>query len=194
MPKQKITREMIVDTAFELARREGMESVQVKAIAEALHCSVQPIYSYCQNVEGLRQAVMDRADAFLRERIAGQIDPRDPFKSTGMAYLRAAQQEPKLYALFLLRRRQAVDSLDALIQTQTAPGMAQVIARQLDISLEQARALHLHMLIYTVGMGAILATTGVPAEEAMRQLETAYDAFFESKFTSIQSQKEEKNE
>lgn len=186
MPKQRITRDMIVDAAFELARREGMESVQVKAIAERLHCSVQPIYSYCENMEGLRQAVMDRADAFLRERIAGQIAPEDPFRSTGMAYLRAAQEEPKLYELFLLRRREAVDSLDTLYRTQTAPGMAQAIAQKLAISLEQAKTLHLNMLIYTVGMGAILATTSVPAEEAMRQLEQAYDAFFVSK-------REEKN-
>lgn len=177
MPKQRITREMIVEAAFDLARREGIARVQVKEIAGLLHCSVQPIYSYCESAEGLREAVMDRADAFLRERIAGQIDPKDPFRSTGMAYLRTAQEEPRLYELFLLRRRKEVDSLDALYRTQAAPGMAQAIAEGLRMPLEQARALHLHMMIYTVGMGAILATTNVPAQEAMRQLDRAYDAF-----------------
>ena len=43
MPKQRITREMVVDAAFEIARSEGMEQVMVKTIAEKLHCSVQPI-------------------------------------------------------------------------------------------------------------------------------------------------------
>ena len=54
MPKQRITKEMVVDTAFELARREGVEKVTVKALAESLGCSVQPIYSYCQSMDGLR--------------------------------------------------------------------------------------------------------------------------------------------
>lgn len=181
MPKQRITREMIVDAAFELARQEGIASVQVKEIAGRLHCSVQPIYSYCESAEGLREAVMDRADAFLRERIAAQIDPQDPFRSTGMAYLRAAQEEPRLYELFLLRRRENVCSLEALYRTQAEPDMARAIAQKLNLLLERARALHLNMMVYTIGMGAILATTNVPAAEAMAQLERAYDAFFASK-------------
>ena len=45
MPKQRITREMVVNAAFELARTEGMEHVLVKTIAERLGWSVQPIYS-----------------------------------------------------------------------------------------------------------------------------------------------------
>mgnify|MGYP000122732709 FL=1 len=47
MPKQKITREMVIEAAFDIARREGMEKVIVKNIADKLGCSVQPIYSYC---------------------------------------------------------------------------------------------------------------------------------------------------
>ena len=33
MPKQRITKEMVVDAAFELARSGGMEQVMVKTIA-----------------------------------------------------------------------------------------------------------------------------------------------------------------
>ena len=56
MPKQRITKEMVVNAAFELARAGGMEQVLVKTIAERLGCSVQPIYSYCNNMEELRRA------------------------------------------------------------------------------------------------------------------------------------------
>ena len=49
MPKQRITKEMVVEAAFEIARKEGAEKVIVKNIAERLGCSVQPIYSYCSN-------------------------------------------------------------------------------------------------------------------------------------------------
>ena len=45
MPKQRITKEMVVDAAFEIARNDGMEQVMVKNIAEKIGCSVQPIYS-----------------------------------------------------------------------------------------------------------------------------------------------------
>ena len=42
---QRITREMVVEAAFRLARERGMEGVLVKELARELHCSVQPIYT-----------------------------------------------------------------------------------------------------------------------------------------------------
>ena len=62
MPKQRITKEMVVSAAFEIARSGGMEQVLVKNIADRLGCSVQPIYSYCRNMEGLRQDVEAKVD------------------------------------------------------------------------------------------------------------------------------------
>ena len=40
MPKQKITKEMVVDTAFDIARKDGMDRVLIKKIAGKLGCSV----------------------------------------------------------------------------------------------------------------------------------------------------------
>lgn len=36
MPKQRITKEMVVNAAFEIARNDGMEQVMVKTIAEKM--------------------------------------------------------------------------------------------------------------------------------------------------------------
>ena len=41
MPKQRITKEMIVDAAFAIARSDGMERVMVQTIANRIGCSVQ---------------------------------------------------------------------------------------------------------------------------------------------------------
>ena len=65
MPKQKITKEMVVDTAFDIARKDGMDRVLIKKIAGKLGCSVQPIYSYCQNIESLKAEVEARAMQFV---------------------------------------------------------------------------------------------------------------------------------
>lgn len=40
MPTQRITKEMVVAAAFEIARTSGMEQVMVKNIADRLDCSV----------------------------------------------------------------------------------------------------------------------------------------------------------
>ena len=87
MPKQRITKEMVVEAAFEIAREQGMEQVVVKSIAARLNCSVQPIYSYCKNMDGLKQDVAARTEDFIREFIAVRTDRKDLFRSIGRAHL-----------------------------------------------------------------------------------------------------------
>lgn len=179
MPKQRITKEMVVDAAFEIARNGGMEQVMVKNIAGKIGCSVQPIYSYCKNMEGLRRDVAKRTRCFIKEYIEAHIDPSDLFRSTGRAYIRLAEEEPKLFQIFVLGQRENIASLDDLYRAESDPQIAEAIAGQLGIEADQARRLHMNMLVYTIGIGTILAVTtpGIPSDEIWKQQETAYEAF-----------------
>lgn len=179
MPKQRITKEMVVDAAFEIARSNGMEQVLVKNIADRMGCSVQPIYSYCKNMEGLRQDVINQVSCFIQEYIAARIDQQDLFRSTGNAYIQLAKEEPNLFKIFILRQRNGISSLDELYQSEAGSQVADFIAGQLQIGVPQARQLHLHMLIYTIGLGTIFSVTtpGILTDEILTQQETAYEAF-----------------
>lgn len=179
MPKQRITKEMIVDAAFELAKTEGMEQVLVKNIAKKLGCSVQPIYSYCENMDGLRQEVVKRVRDFVQTYAAAHIQKDDLFRSTGQAYIRLAKEEPHIFKIFILHKREGISSLDDLYRSETDPHVAEFIARSLQIDIEQARLLHLNMLIYTIGIGTIFASTTprISADEIFARQESAYDAF-----------------
>lgn len=80
MPKQRITKDMVVEAAFKIARQSGIEKVLVKSIADELGCSVQPIYSYCRNMDGLREEVSNKARSFIGEYVALRIDKSDLFR------------------------------------------------------------------------------------------------------------------
>lgn len=179
MPKQKITKEMVVTAAFELARTQGINEVMVKNIAEKLGCSVQPIYSYCQNMESLRHDVIKQAKCFIQDYVAAHIDKNNLFQSTGQAYVQIAKEEPNIFKMFILHNREGISSLEDLYQAETDPQMAKVIANELNISISQAKMLHLNMLIYTIGIGTIFSVTtpGISAEEIFTQQEIAYQAF-----------------
>lgn len=179
MPKQRITKEMVVSAAFEIARNDGMEQVMVKNIADRIGCSVQPIYSYCKNMEGLRQDVIMKVESFIGEYVTMNIDKDDIFGSTGKAYIQLAKEEPHLYKIFILHKRSGIASLEDLYQSETNPHIAGVIAEKLNISMEQAKELHLHMLIYTIGIGTIFSVTtpGISVDEIYEQQEMAYKAF-----------------
>jgi len=181
MPKQKITKEMVVEAAFLLAREGGLDRITVRDIAEKLNCSVQPIYSYCKNMEGLRRNVMRRSGRFVKEYISAHLDKNDFFRSTGYAYIKLAVEEPNIFNMFVMNVRTEINSLDQLYESETDPRIAEFIADNLQISITKARILHLNMLVYTIGLGTILANTvpGIGEEEIKAQLETAYQAFLQ---------------
>lgn len=179
MPKQRITKEMVVNAAFEIARSSGMEQVMVKNIADKIGCSVQPIYSYCKNMDGLRQDVIEQVKCFIQEYMATHIDKNDLFRSSGQSYIQLAKEEPHLFRIFTLHQRKGISSLNDLYQLETNPNTAEFIADKLHISLSKAKQLHLNMLIYTMGISTIFSVTtpGISTDEIYTQQEVAYKAF-----------------
>lgn len=179
MPKQRITKEMVVDAAFRLARSRGMDWITVKAIAKELGCSVQPIYSYCNNMEGLRKDVENCTKHFIREYIASHFDSNDPFRSTGQAYIKLTEEEPNLFKIFILHRREGISSLSDLYHAEAGEQICGFLAEKLKISEAQAKQLHLDMLIYTIGIGTIFSVTtpGISSEEILSCQERVYQIF-----------------
>ena len=179
MPRQKITRDMVLEAAFSIARSWGPEQVLVKHIAAALGCSVQPIYSYCENMDALREDLAGMAGRFLRQYIAHHVDRHDLFRSTGETYLRFAREEPGLFRLYFFRSRPTAASLSDACRQEANPHMLPLLQQSLGLDQEHARQLYQHMIIYTMGLAFILASSGgdIPAEEMSAQLERAYEAF-----------------
>lgn len=193
MPKQKITKEMIVNAAFDLAKNGGMEQVMVKNIANKLNCSVQPVYTYCKNMAGLQHDVIEKTRDFVHKYITCHTNKDNLFQSIGHAYIQLAKEEPYIFKIFILHQRENISSLEDLYQSEADPHMAEYIANKLNISKTQAKQFHLDMLIYTTGLGTIFSVTtpGIPASEIFKQQENAYNAFLKQ----IQNNnKEEKNE
>lgn len=187
MPKQRITKEMIVEAAFDIARANGENSVLVKEIADRLNCSVQPIYSYCSSMDGLKRDLIIRVRQFVQDfvqkyiAVNGDNSNQDFFRMTGYAYVNLAEKEPHIFQMFVLHEREGVDSFESLYQSECHPDLAQNIAEHLNIDISKARMLHRNMMIYNVGIGTILATAvpGISTKEIYEQLDIAYQAFLQ---------------
>lgn len=42
--KKQITKDMILDAALTILKQDGMQAVNIKALAKTLNCSTQPVY------------------------------------------------------------------------------------------------------------------------------------------------------
>ena len=81
-PKAKITREMIVDTAFEIVRKEGADKVTARSISEQLSCSTQPVLYYFSTVEDIKKAF--QSNEFSGVSMLELLETEELFPMLGM--------------------------------------------------------------------------------------------------------------
>ena len=53
--KIKISKDMILDAAFEIVRKDGIEKLSNRELANKLKCSIRPIYYQFENVDEMQQ-------------------------------------------------------------------------------------------------------------------------------------------
>ena len=64
--KAKVTKEMIVDAAFAIAREAGVENINARTVSERLHCSTQPVMYHFATMEELKGPSTQRQTFIIR--------------------------------------------------------------------------------------------------------------------------------
>lgn len=157
-PKNKFTKDEVIQAALVLARTGGMQAVTARALGAALGTSAKPIFGLFAGMEEVHQAILIRADEMYQKMTAGVVasGKYPPYKATGMAYILFAREEPALFKMLFMRDRtdEAIpdgptDEIRPLIQLiQTATGLSQ----------QMAFRLHLETWIYVHGIATMLAS------------------------------------
>ena len=50
-PKAKVTKDMIIDAAFNVVREAGAENINARTVAKKLKCSTQPVMYHFETIE-----------------------------------------------------------------------------------------------------------------------------------------------
>lgn len=159
-PKPKFTKEEIVQAAFDIVSRKGVEALTAKELGNALGSSARPIFTVFNSMREVQEEV--RAAAMRRfEEFTGQRLPDMPlFKQVGMQMILFGAREPKLYQLlFMQENRNAVSFDDVFGELgPTAETCIVSILEEYDLNEDEARLLFENVWIYTFGVGALCAT------------------------------------
>lgn len=95
-PKTKHSLEEIVDAAFSLVRRDGIEKLSARRIAGHLGCSTMPIYSCGRSMAEIKAEVIKRAWRLLA-RFQRKNRSNDPYVDLGIGYVMFAKEETHLF-------------------------------------------------------------------------------------------------
>ncbi|MGN0628174.1 MAG: TetR/AcrR family transcriptional regulator [Oscillospiraceae bacterium] len=156
-PKVKITKENIISTAVEIVRESGAEALNARALAAKLGCSTQPIFSNFSSMEEIRGEVIRSADEIYQSCIRNEVEQGDfpPYKASGMAYIRFAEDEKELFKLLFMRDRTGEETGNGGEAMENAVA---AIMKNTGLDYERAYMFHIEMWVYVHGIATMLAT------------------------------------
>lgn len=126
MPRAQLTsteldsmRERLSSTALDIYRREGLDAVSFRRIAEAAGISHTLPYRYFDNKDALlarlRTDAVHRFEAFVRQREAGHTQPLDRIRAVALAYVDYVRRYPADYLLIFATHQPPPDQFQELL-------------------------------------------------------------------------------
>ena len=100
--KKEIDKQRILDAAYKLAVRGGIESLTARNVAKAVNCSTQPIYLEFENMQDLRNQVLAKISDELKSNTLQQNFTGEPLIDLDLSYLYFAKEHVDLFrAMFV---------------------------------------------------------------------------------------------
>ena len=154
-PKQRITREMILERSYEMFCREEMEVVNARSVAKALNCSTQPIFSYFSGMQDLKTTLEEKAREQFQDALRVDDQTGDPLVSLGCAYTRFAAEQPHLFSHLFLTMQD--DTLDPFAGGERREELIRREEEHVDLTRTQTEKLCAQMSIYIHGLAVMRA-------------------------------------
>ena len=101
--KIKISKDMILDTAFDIVRKDGMEKLSKRELANRLKCSIRPIYYQFENVQQMQKELYAKIEHYFYKFILDNMVEEIPkYKQVGINYIKFAQKEKRLFQILFM--------------------------------------------------------------------------------------------
>ncbi|MGI6348997.1 MAG: TetR/AcrR family transcriptional regulator [Eubacteriaceae bacterium] len=155
-PKTKITKEDILNIAFEIVRQNGIDSLNARNIAKALHCSTQPVFSHYENMSALRAEVYAMASKYHTDYFDRVSPDENIFLNVSVAYVDFALEEPHLFRFLFMSDSFRTGAIDEFMEGDCNKHISQHIPDYIDKSSPAASATFTDMWLYAHGIATML--------------------------------------
>lgn len=168
----RITKEMILNAAFEITRTEGIGKVSNREIAKKMNCSIRPIYYQFKNSEELNKELYNKIDRYFYTFIMqNMVDDIPPYKQIGINYIKFAQEETNFFkVLFMSPARDVPNTFVATDETGFA-GVIDAIKLSTHLGDKDIKSFHTKMWIFVHGIATLIVSKSVRfTEEQIKDL------------------------
>ena len=153
--KKQVPKEMILDAALKLLKKQGYAAVNIKQLAKEIGCSTQPIYLSFSGMDELRNNLIPLAVAEF-EKYMRFAEKDGVMRLYDINYIKFANDEPHLFRFLFMRLNSFAEIKQALL-----PIIEQSINELMSIyhiSHTEADALHDQLWMHAHGIASMTAT------------------------------------
>ncbi len=155
-PKNKFTKEEMVEAALQVVRVKGIDCLTAKTIADELDTSTRPIFTGFGSMDDLKQEVYAAAVRIYDSYTSAGLKEKIPFLGVGKSYIRFAREEPELYRLLFLTRVPEYSAMKSMqhLQSLVRPTMMNIY----HITAEEADLYFRNLWFVTHSLSTLIVT------------------------------------
>ena len=159
-PKSKITREMIIDAAYETVRESGEGNLNARSIAERLGCSTQPVLYVFRTMDEIRECVYRKADEYHSEYLMEEGEGKTIWKN----YIRFSVEERNLFK-FLFQSNAFSGRMQGLIDDERLLPVLEAMASQMGLQVSDVKKFFAALYYPVHGIASLLANNSMEYDE-----------------------------
>ena len=156
-----IKKEDMLQAALELVSRDGYAALNIKAVARELGCSTAPISWQFGGMDGLREELIPFAEQYVEDKYYSRNENEvAAFEQRGRGTIDLALENPNLFRFLYTGERSQILSTGFRLQTNNpdTDNVYQKMADLLGITLNQVMDFAMTMMVYTQGIGTLIAS------------------------------------
>lgn len=179
-PKEKVSKAMIQDAAFEMTKEYGFEAVTARKLAEKLNCSTQPIFRAYENMNELRIDLFYMSSQYFAEYMLNKKSRSQPaYLTMGMAYIELALKEKNLFSLVASVDDFGGDPLGDAVLGENSNKIFEKLPEAEKLSQKDRTKLVTMVSAFTHGIASLLASgrVSLTEKEQKEYITRAYESF-----------------
>ena len=174
--KIRISKDMILDAAFEIARQEGMEKLSNRELAKKLKCSIRPIYYQFENVEEMQKELYIKIEQyFYKFLLDNMVEGIPQYKQIGINYIRFAKKEKQLFQTLFMNSTGLTPDAFVSKDGEDYKEIEKLIKISTNLKENEIKDFHTKMWIFCHGIATLVASGTVKLTDSQIQDLLSYE-------------------
>ena len=174
--KIRISKDMILDAAFEIVRKDGIEKLSNRDLANKLKCSIRPIYYQFENVEEMQKELYIKIEQYFYEFLLNNMVEGIPqYKQIGINYIRFAKREKQLFQTLFMNSTGLTPDAFVSKDGEDYKEIEKLIKISTNLKEEEIKDFHTKMWIFCHGIATLVASGTVKLTDSQIQKLLSYE-------------------